>query len=396
MKNLCSNCFKKNSLKMVAEDIGIESKDRCHRCGKFTGKIISEIEIVDILKSYFESGSVDLKVGNHQPKYRLIKTENKPFENLALDDDLIQDCRMLHELSGYAVDLNYSRFNNIGLWGCYSDITEIITREQSEENYDKLDAILTGVLAKCNTETIRSDKKIFRIKKNLDVDANISNANIFDPYIPEDNPKKNSHQDRFSVAGIPVFYGALDISTCLFECNPEYNEELTLGIFEASNEITLLDLDDFKETVPGSVAEDLCSFISRMLYQRKYGLTNLFSAMALRLGIQGFKYCSYFSKIRSNRFMNVAIFGTPVRDGILTPVSFDRVTVDNVELKYSLGPIFQKQKEEKMIRRIVNEHKKEMESIWSDEDIGKMPRCGNMDHLDINIHSLATLKRICK
>jgi len=75
-----------------------------------------------LMESYFENGSIDLGVGNHQPKYRLRETQEKTFENLVLDSDLIQDCRMLHEHTGYAIDLNYSRLTNMGIWGCYADI----------------------------------------------------------------------------------------------------------------------------------------------------------------------------------------------------------------------------------------------------------------------------------
>lgn len=118
------------------------------------------------------------------------------------------------------------------------------------------------------------------------------------------------------------------------------------------------------------------------------------SVMAFRLGFQGFKYCSYYSKIRSDRFMNVAIFGSPIEKGILMPVSFDRVTIDNIDFEYSLGPVFQRQKEKQIIMEIMSQHQQEMKSVLSKEGIERISINECKDDFDINIHSLATIKRI--
>lgn len=379
---------------MLAEDAGETLDVPCPRCKSTKGKKISETYFLALMKSYFEDGSVDLSVGNLQPKYRLHETEEKTFENLAIDSDLIQDCRMLHELTGVAVDLNYSRFINMGIWGCNAEILNIILETPSEENFDKLDELLTNILSMFKTETIQLGTKIFRIKKNLKHDITVDTAAVFDPQCFGDSGTELPSRDRFSASIIPVFYGAFEISTCLFECRTEYLEELTLGTFEVSKELKLLDLENFKDDISGQEREDVGSFISRMFYQRDYGINNFLSVMAFRLGFHGLKYCSYFSKIRSGRFMNVAIFGTPIGDGILKPVSFDRITIEDVDVKYSLGPVFQKQKEKQMIIEIRSSHRGDLESMLSGEEIEKMQIQNGKEDFDINIHSLAAVKRI--
>lgn len=393
-KIICSDCFKKISIRILAENAGVTSDEHCPRCNSPKGKKLSEKDLMRLMESYFENGSIDLGVGNHQPKYRLRETQEKTFENLVLDSDLIQDCRMLHEHTGYAIDLNYSRLTNMGIWGCYADIMHCIAQEPSEETYDKLDDLLTNILSNFKTDIIHPGRKIFRIKKNLTHDIDIDTAIVFDPQSPNYNSQVFPSSDRFSASIIPVFYGAFDISTCLFECRTEYLEELILGTFEVSQELRLLDLENFKEVTPGHEREDFGAFISRMLYQRNYALNNYMSVMAFRLGFQGFKYCSYYSKIRSDRFMNVAIFGSPIEKGILMPVSFDRVTIDNIDFEYSLGPVFQRQKEKQIIMEIMSQHQQEMKSVLSKEGIERISINECKDDFDINIHSLATIKRI--
>lgn len=306
----------------------------------------------------------------------------KAFETLALDSDLIQDCKMLHELTGHSVDLNYSRLADMGIWGFNADLKDITTQNPCEESFDRLDKLLSTAISKFKTITISPGTPIYRIKRNLTQDIDAETATVFDPQPTSDTSEVFPSRDRFSASIIPVFYGAFDISTCLFECRTEYIEELTLGTFEVSTNLKLLDLKELEDTITtGYEREDLGCFVSRMLYQRDYALNNYFSVMAFRLGFQGLKYCSYFSKVRDNRHMNVAIFGKPIAESKLLPICFDRLTIDNVEVKYSLGPVFQKEREKQMIREIISKPSKTASSI-------------DQGDFEIDNHSLAAIRKI--
>jgi hypothetical protein len=391
---VCSHCFKKYSLRMIVENTGVASDEPCPRCKSPKGKKISEDDFLWLMTSYFENGSIDLSVGNHQPKYRIQETQEKTFETLALDSDLIQDCRMLHELTGHSVDLNYSRLADMGIWGFNADLKDITTQNPCDESFDRLDKLLSTAISKFKTITISPGTIIYRIKKNLTHDIDAETATVFDPQTPSATPEVFPSRDRFSASIIPVFYGAFDISTCLFECRTEHMDELTLGTFEVSRDLKLLDLEELEETTTtGYEREDLGYFVSRMLYQREYALNNYFSVMAFRLGFQGLKYCSYFSKVRGERLMNVAIFGSPIAEGKLLPTCFDQLTIDNVEVKYSLGPVFQKERETQMIREIISRSQEPTNSIPKDAIDGKSTQ---RDHSDFKIdnHSLAAIRKI--
>lgn len=379
---VCSHCFKKHSLRMIAEDTGIASDEPCPRCKSANGKKLSKEGFLWLMTSYFENGSIDLSVGNHQPKYRIRETQEKTFETLALGSDLIQDCKMLHELTGHSVDLNYSRLADMGIWRFNADLKDITMQNPCDESFDRLDKLLSTAISKFKTITISPGSIIYRIKRNLPQDIDAETATVFDPQPSIDTPEVFPSRDRFSASVIPVFYGAFDISTCLFECRTEYIEELTLGTFEVSRDLKLLDLEELEDTITtGFEREDLGCFVSRMLYQREYALNNYFSVMAFRLGFQGLKYCSYFSKVRGNRLMNVAIFGTPIAEGKLKPICFDRLTIDNVEVKYSLGPVFQKEREKQMIREIISKPSKTASSM-------------DQGDFEIDNHSLAAIRKI--
>ena len=367
---------------MIAEDTGIASDEPCPRCKSANGKKLSKEGFLWLMTSYFENGSIDLSVGNHQPKYRIRETQEKTFETLALGSDLIQDCKMLHELTGHSVDLNYSRLADMGIWRFNADLKDITMQNPCDESFDRLDKLLSTAISKFKTITISPGSIIYRIKRNLPQDIDAETATVFDPQPSIDTPEVFPSRDRFSASVIPVFYGAFDISTCLFECRTEYIEELTLGTFEVSRDLKLLDLEELEDTITtGFEREDLGCFVSRMLYQREYALNNYFSVMAFRLGFQGLKYCSYFSKVRGNRLMNVAIFGTPIAEGKLKPICFDRLTIDNVEVKYSLGPVFQKEREKQMIREIISKPSKTASSM-------------DQGDFEIDNHSLAAIRKI--
>ena len=383
---VCSHCFKKYSLRMMAENSGFATKDLCPRCKAPSGKKLSQDDLIWLMTSYFENGSIDLSVGNYQPKYKIRETDEKAFESLALDTDLMEDCNMLHELTGYSVDLNYSRLANLGIWGINGDIKNITSQDPCDESFDNLDKLLTTAITKYKSETIPFGTIIYRIKKNLHLDINVDTATVFDPQNPIPMSDNFPSRDRFSASIIPIFYGAFDISTCLFECRTEYLEELTLGTFKVAKNLKLLDLENFVENVPGHEREDLGCFVSRMLYKREYVLNNYFSVMAFKLGFQGIKYCSYFSKVRGTRLMNVALFGTPISDGKIQPLSFDRVTIDNVEVNYSLGPVFQKDKEKQMIKGV--------RSRSQESGDNGIPTNDEENDFEIDIHSLATIRKI--
>jgi RES domain len=391
---VCSHCFKKHSLKMMAENSGFASNDPCPRCMSSKGKRLSQDDFIWLMTSYFENGSIDLSVGNHQPKYRLRETNEKAYETLALDADLMQDCKMFHELTGYSVDLNYSRLANMGVWGFNGDLNDITSQDPCNESFDKLDKLLSTAISKFKAETIPPGTIIYRIKKNLPHDIDTDTATVFDSPKHNSRPDEFSFHDRFSASTIPVFYGAFDISTCLFECRIDYLEELTLGTFKLAKSLKLLNLEDFEETVTGLEREDLGCFVSRMLYKREYELNSYFSVMAFRLGFQGIKYCSYFSKVRGNRHMNVALFGSPIAKGQIQPLSFDRVTINNVEVNFSLGPVFQKEKEKQLIRRIMSRSQNSGENEIQTKAIEGKPSNEDESESKINIHSLATIKKI--
>lgn len=377
---------------MIAENTGLASDEVCPRCKSSKGKKITEDGLLWLMTSYFENGSVDLSVGNHQPKYRIRETQEKVFEILALDSDLIEDCRMLHDLTGQAVDLNYSRLADMGIWGFNTYLKDITTQNQCDESFDRLDKLLSTAISKFKTITVSPGTIIYRVKKNLTHDINAETASVFDPSPQNYTREVFPSLDRFSASIIPVFYGAFDISTCVFECRTEHTEELTLGTFKVSKNLKLLDLEELEDTTTGYEREDLGCFVSRMLYQREYALNNYFSVMAFRMGFQGLKYCSYFSKVRGDRLMNVAIFGTPIAEGRLLPICFDRLTIDNVEVKYSLGPMFQKEREKQMIREIISGSHEATDSIPKEAVEGNSLR--DQGNLEIDNHSLAAIRRI--
>jgi len=394
---ICSECFMDFGLRWVAKKVGEANGAICANCGSSSGAKLTKDKALEVMRVFFEEGSIDLRVGNRQPKYRVRDGEERHYESLALTPDLLSDCRLLSTVLKHTVDLNYARFTNLGIWGFLGKLREITLKRPSEKSYDELDQLLAETLSKFKKEKLEAGQVIYRVKPNLDQDINAENATLFDPSIPRGD--SDELRDRFSGSVIPIFYGAFDTETCLFEVRPAYHEELTLGIFETTKELHLLNLEVVNPEVEDSHdREDLLSFVSRMLYRKDYQLTTYFGIMAYRLGFDGIMYCSYYSKVRRSRFLNVGLFGTPIKGGKLRPKGFNRIALQEAKYEYTLGPVFNENEERKMIGEILGKAKEEMESILPDDVQRKLglSKYSVVDDLDINIHSLATVKRIHK
>ena len=90
-------------------------------------------------------------------------------------------------------------------------------------------------------------------------------------------PSESALSGRMNPAGIPVFYGALDKSTCISETRPSVGSYVVLGKFELLRKVKLLDLDAL-----GKIYVDVSHFDSEYSIRRARAafLTHLVGEMS--------------------------------------------------------------------------------------------------------------------
>lgn len=373
---ICSNCLLDPGLRIAAENIGILDTIICSSCGSAEGKKINKAKAKELMEEFFEIGSVDLRVGNQQPKYCLNEGLGKIIYPLPINSELTADVAELSALSECTLDLNYSRNTILGRRGYFADtFSELTNQPETPELWDKIDSLLRETVDKFEIDEKPTGTKLFRIKRDLKEDISVTNSNLFDPPNGQTNSKEKKYRDRFGGDGIPVFYAALDVDTCLFEVHPGFQEELTVGVFESTKPLKLLNLDFVKGiTTSGDENHRLSSFVIQEMYGRDYTVCQYLSYMAVKMKFDGLEYPSFYSKVRDIRHLNVGLFGRPIQNGTLKAVGFSRIAIQKVEYDFALGPNFYQQLETKLVNEVssspINGKQQESQShIFRSEDV---------------------------
>ena len=153
---------------------------------------------------------------------------------------------------------------------------------------------------------------------------------------------------RFNDSTHQVFYGALDVETCLVELKLGPSElvrnEVTVARFALKRPLRVLNLCDI---VRGDL--DQSDFVERMAllsgllfpHERDYFMTQSFSRHIEKRGFDGIMHPSAFRYIGNVESRNLVIFGSPVKDGRLELLDINAVTVGSFSYDLRFGPAYE-------------------------------------------------------
>lgn len=380
---ICSECLKNIGLVMTAKKFGKVDETACPKCGSLIGLKIDKDTALKIMDHFFIKGSIDLRVGNHYPKYRLLEEFKKISHPLPVSKDIEDDIELLSGLTEHTVDLNLSRLRNLAKFGKFADkYRELINQPSSDSAWKEMNLMLEEMISGFEILSLTEGTRVFTVAANLNEDISTKNAQLFDPVKKETISLEG---DRFGGGRRAIFYGAYDINTALFEAHPGFFEELSLGIFETTRKLKILNLENLRKNYDSfDEAERLLSFSSSIIYKQEYLASVFLAKKAAEMGFDGIQYCSYYSKVRNSRNLSLAIFGFPIRDQILDAKGFNRVSIKQVRYDYALGPNFQRQLESKMIGEM---------SIAAGTEVAATSKEWDKV-LNIDIHTLADFVRM--
>ena len=164
---------------------------------------------------------------------------------------------------------------------------------------------------------------------------------------------------------LPVLYGSPDLQTCLHECRVTVEDALFLATLRPVRELKLLNLVSFPDEPLSHPCEDLDHAMVMLFLAEPhaYPISRAIACAALDAGYDGLVYPSFFSMLRngvqpfesylglSNRSIselrpmeaakmipNLAIFGRPIQEGMLTVTCINRVILRKATYSIHFGP----------------------------------------------------------
>lgn len=270
MTLLCPDCFGNKGLgRRVAEIRPRYDEGRCSfHPGRKGVPIEAVAELVDIVfrANYTFAGADYLDYDPDDPGYYQSRGADlqDTVQELAEADDEVINQTLVEQLIAddfylpqrgedpfYDEQFRYERINDDGghgvLWERYCQIVTYEQRFLNPEVSDLLGEIFKHIHLQ-KTVDRRPPVKVVTPQDNLRIhrarpvtDAELS-AVARDPQGQMGPPPKRlGKSNRMNPAGIPAFYGALDLKTCVAELRPSVGARIAFGIFTPVRELVLLD-----------------------------------------------------------------------------------------------------------------------------------------------------------
>jgi hypothetical protein len=210
------------------------------------------------------------------------------------------------------------------------------------------DHVVERILKEFPERTLSPSQRILRLRRNPNPATEPSEYDA-----PPVGQRGNS---RLGAEDFPVLYASQDVEVCVHECRVTVEDDLYMATLAPLRDLRLLDLTAVLE-------EDVTEFDSldmavHMLFHaapHSYAACRAIATAASRAGYDGVAYPSYFSTVRTGarlfdtaygisvrRFPsfreharaqsipNIAIFGTPVHDGLVRVDGINRLMLRRV------------------------------------------------------------------
>lgn len=189
--------------------------------------------------------------------------------------------------------------------------------------------------------------KIYRARK-------LGNG-VISPEMYDSPPKEMLSASRFNDSSMQVFYGAMDVDTCLAELKltPEEvaHNVVKLATFEVVKPLRLLNLNnrslvsEQQRWNPDNPLTDeerwnTLHFLT-VPHEEYYFMSQALASYIAEKGYMGFTCASAMRFALANfEASNVVIFGSPFRDGRLALDSINQVNITRATFEFSFGPVW--------------------------------------------------------
>lgn len=315
---LCSECFQRHGIKIMAERFGTKDGTKCPFCGSDIGAKLSMGQVRQLAETYIVDGSYWRTVFGGAPIYMLSDSLN---DGECFEDD--PDLKLLESVSGTSACLYGPALWRIGMITWLEEL-------QSNDNEVRRLAI-NKLIENCEKKEIQKGAVFFRLLSKLYGD-------VHDPLTFDSPHWKYQKKGRFSIPRVSVLYLSTGIESTIHEGRVTIEDELSLASFSVEQPLNILDLTT-THYASSDPFEDLSRSLSYLFSagEKSYSITQAIAQVVYKQGFDGILYDSYFKQISSLNDKNLALFGHPIKDGKVRVISIDRLLLNKVEFSYSLG-----------------------------------------------------------
>ena len=341
----CSNCFTNEGLRLDAERLGESDSSTCPRCTAAGGPKLNSERLMTLAQNFFVWGSVRRFKYGAAPA---VQFNDRRKTDIEVPRSLRADVALLEDILGIGF---FSYGPRYWMWGEIEPLKGLQDEESCNEVIDR-------ILHEYSSMKLTAKDQFYRVRKNPSSPPETSQY---------DSAPAEVSNGRLDTPERPALYGSPDLQTCLHECRVTAEDELFVATLKPTRDLKLLNLATVLDE-PRQVSEfeslDLAVNMLFLAGEHSYPITRAISRAAEGAGFDGLAYPSYFSMLRngvkpfettygiSHRRIpqykefeeakispNFAIFGRPVRQGLLEVPCINRVVLSTVIYAVHFGPV---------------------------------------------------------
>ncbi len=332
---------------MDAERHGVPLDSPCPNCGLAEGKKLDLQALETMAHKYFVWGSLRRFDYGMAPRIQFNQHQKTSIE---VAPWLLPDVKLFELLLGVGFFAYGPRLWMVG------EVEPL----KALQNADTRGAIIERILREYPTINLTPEHLFYRVRVN--------------PMSPAENLEYDSPPSAFLGKGridskdLPVLYGSPDLELCLHECRVTAEDELYVATLAANDTLRLLDLSVILEEQPPVTEFESLDMAVHMLFlagKHAYDITREIATAASARGFSGLVFPSYFTYLRRGNMpfqtvfgishrripqfrayeqtrpvQNLAIFGRPLRDRLVSARSIDRVILRSIGYDIHFGPVF--------------------------------------------------------
>lgn len=342
---LCSECFKDEGLRLDALRLGAESNFQCKNCGSVFGSFLNWQQLSELAYRFFVWGSFLKTEYGGSP---LVQFNEYQETSVEFTEKLKTDANLIGEKLGVG-------FFHYGprLWflGEVEPLKKLIKKSTRKR-------IVNKILKEYPHRIIEVDKKLYRIRKFP------GKPDLHSEY--DSPPSQFLGCGRFDSQELPILYTSEDLQVCLHECRVTAEDELYIATLTPNRPLRVLDLSVVlkeHDHVTEFESLDIAVHMLFMAAKHSYEITRAIALAAQEAKFDGIIYPSFFSLLRigvmplrnmmgishrkilemheqENSFVtpNLAIFGRPIKDGLVKVNCINKICLTRVEYNYIFGP----------------------------------------------------------
>jgi hypothetical protein len=342
---LCSQCFQNQGLRLDAEVIGIDDASQCGNCRSRSGRKLNGGLIQTLAHRFFVRGTFQRCDYGAAP---IVQFNEHQATDINMSPSFEADLRLIERAVGAGFFYYGPRLWMVGEVEPLKALEDPETRKQ----------VLSRILKEYPVKTLTSEDLFYRLRIR--------------PTAPENATEYDSAPQAFVGTGrldsesLPILYASQDLQVCIHECRVAAEDELFAATLAPARDLRLLDLTELlpEKDVTEFESLDMAIHMLFLAAKHSYDIARDLAVAAHAAGFDGLVYPSYFSMLRtggmpfetvfgiSHRMIstladyekskivpNLAIFGRPIRDGIVEVRCINRVVLTRVEYNFHFGPV---------------------------------------------------------